>query len=63
MAKTKFSFEKSLEEIQVILKELNQGKTGIDQLHEQVRRAKELLKQCQDKLRKTEAELADDEID
>ncbi len=57
MAKAKFSYDKSLKELQSIIEEINSGEIGIDQLQVRVKKAKELLKACQDKLRATEKEI------
>jgi len=58
MAKAKFSYQKSIEELQVILEDLDGGQVSIDDLEAKVKRGKELLKLCQDKLRATEKEIA-----
>ena len=57
MAKAKFSYDKSLVELQNIIDEINSGDIGIDNLEKKVKRARELLKGCQDKLRATEKEI------
>ena len=57
MAKAKFSYDKSLVELQEIIEEINSGEIGIDNLEKKVKRARELLKGCQDKLRSTEKEI------
>ena len=57
MAKAKFSYDKSLVELQEIIEEINSGEIGIDNLEKKVKRARELLKGCQDKLRATEKEI------
>lgn len=57
MAESKFSYEMSLKEIQTIMKDLTDGKVGIDQLEKKVIRAKELLQLCQQKLKNTQEEL------
>ena len=57
MAKAKFSYDKSLTELQEIIDEINSGNIGIDNLEKKVKRARELLKGCQDKLRATEKEI------
>lgn len=57
MAKTKFSYDKSYKELQGIIDDINDGKTGIDQLEVKVKRARELLELCQTKLRATEKEI------
>ena len=57
MAKSTFSYEKSYEELQEIIESINDGTIGIDQLREKVKRARVLIKSCQDKLRATEKEI------
>ena len=57
MAKAKFSYDKSLAELHDIIEEINSGEIGIDQLSEKIKRAKALLKSCQDKLRATEKDI------
>ncbi len=57
MAKSKFSYEKSFTELQKIIEEISSGETGIDELQEKVKRARELLEACQEKLRATEKEI------
>ena len=57
MAKAKFSYQKGIEELQIILEDLESGETGIDQLQAKVQRGKELLEKCQDMLRTTEKEI------
>lgn len=54
MAKAKFSYQESIAELQAILEALEGGEVSIDELALKVKRGKELLKQCQDKLRATE---------
>ena len=58
MAKAKFSNQKSIEELQSLLEDLDGGDIGIDQLAGKVKRGKELLQLCQDKLRATEEDIA-----
>jgi len=60
MARGKFSYEKSIAELEAIIEELDQGEIGIDTLSAKVKKAKELLTKCQEKLRATEEEI--DEI-
>jgi len=58
MAKAKFSYDKSYAELQKILEDIESGEVGIDALQEKVKKARELIKLCQDKLRTTEKEIA-----
>ena len=57
MAKSTFSYEKSYEELQTIIESISDGTIGIDKLQEKVKRARVLIKSCQDKLRATEKEI------
>lgn len=53
MAK-KQTYESALNELQSIISEIDNDEIGIDQLSIKVKRAAELLKFCQQKLRTTE---------
>lgn len=53
MAK-KQTYESALNELQSIISEIEKDEIGIDQLSVKVKRAAELLKFCQQKLRTTE---------
>lgn len=57
MAKAKFSYEKSYQELQQIIEAINSGEIGIDVLEGKVKRARVLLEACQNKLRATEREI------
>jgi exodeoxyribonuclease VII small subunit len=57
MAKSKFSYDKSLKELQGIIEDLSDGDVSIDQLQLKVKKAKDLLEACQEKLRATEKEI------
>jgi len=57
MAKTEFSFNASMAEIEEILKNIEDGEPDIDKLAAKVKRASELIKLCQKKLRETEEEI------
>ena len=57
MAKTEFSFNNSMAEIEEILKTIEDGDPDIDKLAVKVKRASELIKLCQKKLRETEEEI------
>jgi exodeoxyribonuclease VII small subunit len=50
----KQTYELALNELQTIIAEIENEEIGIDQLSVRVKRAAELLKYCQQKLRKTE---------
>ncbi|PIB35477.1 exodeoxyribonuclease VII small subunit [Reichenbachiella sp. 5M10] len=58
MSKKKtISYQEAYEELQAISEQLESGEANIDQLTDLVKRAKALVKICQDKLRSTEKEL------
>jgi exodeoxyribonuclease VII small subunit len=57
MAKTEFSFNASIAEIEKILKTIEDGEPDIDKLAAKVKRASELIKLCQQKLRETEEDI------
>jgi len=57
MAKKEFSFNDAVKEIEKILGEIESGELDVDKLSVAVRRASELIKQCQKKLRTTEEEI------
>jgi exodeoxyribonuclease VII small subunit len=57
MAKKEFSFTEAVKEIDKILNEIESGELDIDKLAGEVKRASELIRQCQKKLRTTEEEI------
>ncbi len=57
MAKKEFSFNTAIVEIEKILGDIEGGELDVDKLAASVRRASELIKQCQKKLRTTEEEI------
>ena len=57
MAKTEFSFNASMAEIEEILKKIEDGEPDIDKLTAKVKRASELIKLCRKKLTETEDEI------
>lgn len=57
MAKKEFSFNEAVIEIEDILKNIESGDMDVDKLSIEVKRASELIKQCQKKLRSTEEEI------
>lgn len=59
MAKSKFSYQKSIQELQTIIQDLDQGEIGLDELSAKIQKAKSLLTLCQDKLRATEKEISE----
>jgi exodeoxyribonuclease VII small subunit len=57
MAKKDFSFNDAVKEIEKILGNIENGNLDVDRLSEEVKRASDLIKQCQKKLRSTEEEI------
>ena len=57
MAKKEFSFSEAVIEIEDILKNIESGDLDVDRLSVEVKRASELIRQCQKKLRSTEEEI------
>lgn len=57
MAKKEFSFSEAVTEIENILKQIESGELDVDKLSLEVKRASELIRQCQKKLRTTEEEI------
>jgi exodeoxyribonuclease VII small subunit len=57
MARKQFSFNEAVSEIEKILQNIETGKLDVDKLSEEVKRASELIRQCQKKLRSTEEEI------
>ena len=58
MAKKEFLFSEAVIEIEDILKQIESGDLDIDKLSVEVKRASELIRQCQKKLRTTEEEIS-----
>ena len=58
MAKTKkLTYEAAMQELQGIVNQLQEEAVSVDELSGKVKRAAELVKFCQEKLRDTEEEL------
>ncbi|HEY5471129.1 MAG TPA: exodeoxyribonuclease VII small subunit [Bacteroidales bacterium] len=57
MAKKEFSFNEAVADIEDILRNIESGDLDVDKLSVEVKRASELIKQCQKKLRTTEEEI------
>jgi len=57
MAKKELSFNEIEKEIGDILAKIESGDLDVDKLSEEVKRASELIRQCQKKLRSTEEEV------
>jgi len=57
MVKKEFSFNDAVKEIEIILQNIEKGNLDVDKLSDEVKRASELIRQCQKKLRSTEDEI------
>lgn len=57
MAKKVFSFSEAVNEIEKILRNIESGNLNIDILSTEVKRASELIRECQKKLKTTEDEI------
>ncbi|MGB8492365.1 MAG: exodeoxyribonuclease VII small subunit [Bacteroidales bacterium] len=57
MAKKEFSFNQAVNEIEKILRNIETGDLDVDKLSTEVKRASELIRECQKKLRSTEEEI------
>lgn len=55
MATTKFSYEKTVEEIESIIDDIENNRLDVDQLADAVARVSEMLKKCKKKLADTQA--------
>ena len=57
MTKKEFSFTDAVGDIEKILQKIESGDLDVDKLSVEVKRASELIRQCQKKLRTTEEEI------
>lgn len=57
MATKEIKYEQAVSELEEIVEKMENDELDIDQLSEQLRRAKELVKLCKDKLTKTDEEI------
>lgn len=57
MAKQNKSYNESIAEIESIIEKINSNDLDIDELSTQVKKAAELIKNCKEKLHKTEEEI------
>lgn len=57
MAKKEFSFNQAVSEIEKILREIEDGDMDVDRLSVEVKKASELIKHCQKKLKSTEEDI------
>ncbi len=54
---TPLNYKEALEELERIVGDIEQGKPDVDELSNMVHRSVDLIKQCKEKLRNTEANL------
>lgn len=57
MAKVVMKYEDAVAQLEEIVEKMENDELDIDQLSEQLKRAKELVKLCKDKLTKTNGEI------
>jgi len=57
MAEKKLSYQKALDELESIVKKIEQNEPDVDELNDMVVRAVELVKYCKAKLKTTEEQL------
>lgn len=57
MAKEEIKYEQAVRELEEIVEKMENDELDIDQLSEQLKRAKLLVKLCRDKLTKTDEEI------
>lgn len=57
MTENKLTFNRAVEELEQILEQIESGEPDVDELSGKVKRASELLRLCQSKLRDTEEEI------
>jgi len=57
MAKKDLSYQKALDELESIVKKIEQNEADVDELNGMVARAVELVKYCKTKLKTTEEQL------
>jgi exodeoxyribonuclease VII small subunit len=58
MSKEELSYDKAFEELQQIVREMEEGEIGVDELSIKVKRASELIKICKTKLSSTEEDVS-----
>ena len=58
MAKETITYTEALEELQQIVREMENADIPVDELSDKIKRCTVLIKMCKDKLTKTEAEIA-----
>ena len=57
MEKKEMKYEEALRQLEDIVEKMENDELDIDQLSDQLKRAKELVKLCKDKLTKTDEEI------
>ncbi len=57
MEKKEMKYEEALRQLEDILEKMENDELDIDQLSDQLKKAKKLVKLCKDKLTKTDAEI------
>ena len=57
MAKKEIKYEEAVAQLEEIVDKMEDDELDIDQLSDQLKRAKELVKLCKDKLTKTDEEI------
>jgi exodeoxyribonuclease VII small subunit len=57
MAKEKISYDDAIREIEEILRKIEEGELGVDELAGKVSRVTALLKLCRERLSRTESQL------
>lgn len=57
MSKKKLNYTEALTELEGIIEQIESGDLTVDELSEKVKKAADLVKVCQDKLRKTEDDI------
>jgi exodeoxyribonuclease VII small subunit len=51
------SYEESLQKLETIVRKMENNEFSIDELAEQLKSAQQIIKQCKDKLSKTDSEI------
>ena len=51
------TYEESLQQLEAIVRKMENGEYGVDELAKQLKQAKQLISQCKDKLSKTDTEI------
>jgi exodeoxyribonuclease VII small subunit len=57
MTKKEMKYSEAMKEVELILEKMEKGEMDVDELTDSVRRASELIKFCQKRLRATEEEI------